>query len=164
MNQLMPDIFRQLLVFVKFACTPPCLLHSSSSGGGGGGGGDHDQQQQQQQQQLPKYPPSRNTNTTTTTTSGSNNNNNNNNAYGYVMGTASSHHPVSSTIGNLEVVGINYIPFGEKAMSICVQLYQNTATEEAVMKSFILHEIIQVFGIDFDWMNGKYIEILKRIE
>lgn len=126
----MPDIFRQLLVFVQFACTPPCLLHSS-------GGIDQQQQhqQQQQQQQLQKYPSSRSSGTG----GGAN-------AYGYVVGTVS-HHNVSSTVGNLEVVGINYIPFGEKAMSICVQLYQNTATEEAVMKSCILHEIIKVFRI-----------------
>lgn len=114
----MPDIFRQLLVFVKFASTPPCFLHSNSSA--------------EQQQQVQKYPSSR----TTGSNTGS--------SYNFVVGNVSHQNTVATTVGSLELVGINYIPFGEKAMSLCVKLYQNTATEEAVMKASILHEIIKV--------------------
>lgn len=120
----MPEIFRQLLVFVKFASTPPCFLHSNNS--------------TEQQQQLQKYPPSR----TTGSNTGSG-------AYNFVVGNVSHHNAVSTAVGSLELVGINYIPFGEKAMNLCVKLYQNTATEEAVMKASILHEIIKVCNYYF---------------
>ena len=46
----------------------------------------------------------------------------------------------------VEVVSMNYIPFGEKSISICVKLYQNTATEEPVMQEHILHDIIKVIA------------------
>lgn len=86
---MIPAIFRQLLVFSKFACTPPTLQVSETH----------------------KY------NKTT-------------NHYG--------------NNSSVEVVSMNYIPFGEKSITICVKLYQSTAMEESVMQEHILHEIIKV--------------------
>lgn len=43
-------------------------------------------------------------------------------------------------------------------MNMCVQLYQNTATEDAVMKASILHEIIKVGNISLYsnlWITEK---------
>lgn len=91
LSHLIPAIFRQLLVFSKFACTPPALQIS---------------------EQHNKY-------SKTTNHYGGNN-------------------------SSVEVVSMNYIPFGEKSISICVKLYQSTATEESVMQEHILHEIIKV--------------------
>lgn len=39
---------------------------------------------------------------------------------------------------------MNYIPFGEKALSVAVKLYQQTANEQTVIDGQILHEIIKV--------------------
>lgn len=38
---------------------------------------------------------------------------------------------------------MNYIPFGEKSISISVKLYQTTATEEPVVQEQILHDIVK---------------------
>uniref|UniRef100_A0ABK9MVT4 Protein MON2 homolog n=1 Tax=Glossina morsitans morsitans TaxID=37546 RepID=A0ABK9MVT4_GLOMM len=88
LSQLIPAIFRQLLIFSKFACTPPSLQVSEQH----------------------KY------------------------------GKTTNHYGNNATV---EVVSMNYIPFGEKAITICVKLYQCTATEEPVMQEHILHEIIK---------------------
>lgn len=90
LSHMIPAIFRQLLVFSKFACTPPTLQVSD---------------------QMNKYQKTTN------------------------------HYGNNSTV---EVVSMNYIPFGEKSITICVKLYQCTATEESVMQEHILHEIIKV--------------------
>lgn len=88
MKHMIPVIFRQLLVFSKFACAPPAYT-----------GVEH------------KYVKTANHYT--------------NNA-------------------SVEMVSMNFIPFGEKSISICVKLYQSTATEDCVMHENILHEIIKV--------------------
>lgn len=44
---------------------------------------------------------------------------------------------------SVEVVSMNYIPFGEKSISICVKLYQTTATEDSVVQEQILHDIVK---------------------
>lgn len=98
LSHMIPAIFRQLLVFSKFACQPP-TLHPSIA--------DHQHVHHHQ-----KY-------SKTTNHYGGNNN-------------------------SIEVVSMNYIPFGEKSINICVKLYQTTATEESVMQEHILHEIIKV--------------------
>ncbi|XP_065358629.1 protein MON2 homolog [Calliphora vicina] len=88
LSHMIPAIFRQLLVFSKFACTPPTLQVSEQH----------------------KYAKTTN------------------------------HYGNNSSV---EVVSMNYIPFGEKSISICVKLYQTTAMEESVMQEHILHEIIK---------------------
>ncbi|EDW76180.1 uncharacterized protein Dwil_GK14801 [Drosophila willistoni] len=87
-SQLIPAIFRQLLIFSKFACAPPTF----------------------QQNVEHKYAKSQ----------------------GHYTNNAS-----------VEVVSMNYIPFGEKAITICVKLYQSTATEESVVNEQILHDIVK---------------------
>ncbi|XP_016968511.1 protein MON2 homolog [Drosophila biarmipes] len=87
-SQLIPAIFRQLLIFSKFACAPPTFQQSV----------EH------------KYAKS----------SGQYANN-----------------------ASVEVVSMNYIPFGEKSISICVKLYQTTATEDPVVQEQILHDIVK---------------------
>ncbi|EDW04109.1 protein MON2 homolog [Drosophila grimshawi] len=89
-SQLIPAIFRQLLIFSKFACAPPTFQQSVV---------EHN-----------KY------------------------------GKTSNHYGNNASI---EVVSMNYIPFGEKSISICVKLYQSTATEEPVVQEQILHDIIK---------------------
>lgn len=42
---------------------------------------------------------------------------------------------------------MNYIPFGEKALTVAVKLYQQTANEEAVIEGQILHEIIKALHL-----------------
>ncbi|KAH8282390.1 hypothetical protein KR054_007372 [Drosophila jambulina] len=88
-RQLIPAIFRQLLIFSKFACAPPTFQQSV----------EH------------KYAKS---------------------SAGHYSNNAS-----------VEVVSMNYIPFGEKSISICVKLYQTTATEEPVVQEQILHDIVK---------------------
>ncbi|XP_037957121.1 protein MON2 homolog isoform X2 [Teleopsis dalmanni] len=86
LRYMIPAVFRQLLVFSKFACAPPTY-----------------------------------------------------------QGVENKYHKTSNHYSNnasVEVVSMNYIPFGEKSISICVKLYQSTATEESVMQEHILHEII----------------------
>ncbi|XP_030384078.1 protein MON2 homolog isoform X2 [Scaptodrosophila lebanonensis] len=87
-RQLIPAIFRQLLIFSKFACAPPTFQQNVDN----------------------KY--------VKTTNHYSNN-------------------------ASVEVVSMNYIPFGEKAISICAKLYQSTAAEDPVVQEQILHEIIK---------------------
>lgn len=48
---------------------------------------------------------------------------------------------------SIEWVSMNYIPFGEKAMSVAVKLYQRTASEETVIEGHILHEIIKALQL-----------------
>lgn len=88
-RQLIPAIFRQLLIFSKFACAPP-TFHQNV---------EHN-----------KY------------------------------GKSGAHYGNNASI---EVVSMNYIPFGEKSISICVKLYQSTATEESVVQEQILHDIVK---------------------
>ncbi|XP_034666367.1 protein MON2 homolog isoform X1 [Drosophila subobscura] len=88
-SQLIPAIFRQLLIFSKFACAPPTF----------------------QQNVEHKYAKS-----------------------------ASGHYANNASV---EVVSMNYIPFGEKSISICVKLYQTTATEDSVVHEQILHDIVK---------------------
>ena len=42
---------------------------------------------------------------------------------------------------------MNYIPFGEKALSVAVKLYQQTANEETAIEGQILHEIIKALKL-----------------
>lgn len=42
---------------------------------------------------------------------------------------------------------MNYIPFGEKALTVAVKLYQQTASHDAVMEGQILHEIIKALHL-----------------
>lgn len=48
---------------------------------------------------------------------------------------------------SLEWVSMNYIPFGEKALSVAVRLYQQTASDERVIEGQILHEIIKTLSL-----------------
>lgn len=52
-------------------------------------------------------------------------------------------HTNASNHSTIEWVSMNYIPFGEKALSVAVKLYQQTAAEETVIEGQILHEIIK---------------------
>ncbi|XP_052894709.1 protein MON2 homolog isoform X2 [Anopheles moucheti] len=58
-------------------------------------------------------------------------------------------HPVSSTTNanGVEWVSMNYIPFGEKALTVAVKLYQQTANDVAVIEGQILHEIIKALHL-----------------
>uniref|UniRef100_A0A1S4H3D2 Protein MON2 homolog n=1 Tax=Anopheles gambiae TaxID=7165 RepID=A0A1S4H3D2_ANOGA len=58
-------------------------------------------------------------------------------------------HPVSSTsnANGVEWVSMNYIPFGEKALTVAVKLYQQTANDMAVIEGQILHEIIKALHL-----------------
>lgn len=47
----------------------------------------------------------------------------------------------------MEWVSMNYIPFGEKSMSVAVKLYQQTASDERVIEGQILHEIIKALSL-----------------
>jgi hypothetical protein len=47
----------------------------------------------------------------------------------------------------IEWVSMNYIPFGEKSMSVAVKLYQQTADDPKVIEGQILHEIIKAFSL-----------------
>lgn len=47
----------------------------------------------------------------------------------------------------VEWVSMNYIPFGEKALSVAVKLYQQTASHDAVVEGQILHEIIKALHL-----------------
>ncbi|XP_055839382.1 protein MON2 homolog isoform X2 [Episyrphus balteatus] len=49
-----------------------------------------------------------------------------------------------SSTTSVELVSMNYIPFGEKAISMSVKLYQKTANEDFVIREGVLHEIIKV--------------------
>jgi hypothetical protein len=43
-----------------------------------------------------------------------------------------------------EWITMNYVPFGEKALSMVVNLYQETAHDMSVIQFNILHNIIEV--------------------
>lgn len=47
----------------------------------------------------------------------------------------------------IEWVSMNYIPFGEKSMSVAVKLYQQTASDAKVIEGQILHEIIKALSL-----------------
>lgn len=47
----------------------------------------------------------------------------------------------------VEWVSMNYIPFGEKALMVVVKLYQQTASEDAVVEAQILHEMIKALQL-----------------
>ncbi|XP_037044984.1 protein MON2 homolog isoform X3 [Bradysia coprophila] len=47
----------------------------------------------------------------------------------------------------VEWVSMNYIPFGEKSLTVAVKLYQRTASEETVIEGHILHEIIKALSL-----------------
>jgi C-terminal region of Mon2 protein len=42
---------------------------------------------------------------------------------------------------------MNYIPFGEKALSVAVKLYQQTASDDRVIEGQIFHEIIKALSL-----------------
>lgn len=48
---------------------------------------------------------------------------------------------------SVEWVSMNYIPFGEKALSVAIKLYQQTASDERVIEGQILHEIIKALSL-----------------
>jgi hypothetical protein len=43
-----------------------------------------------------------------------------------------------------DLVTMNYVPFGEKALTMVVNLYQQTAHDMSVIQFNILHNIIEV--------------------
>ncbi|XP_055595542.1 protein MON2 homolog [Uranotaenia lowii] len=57
-------------------------------------------------------------------------------------------HQLNANASNgVEWVSMNYIPFGEKALTVAVKLYQQTASEETVIEGQILHEIIKALHL-----------------
>lgn len=57
-------------------------------------------------------------------------------------------HPQLSTANsNVEWVSMNYIPFGEKSLSVAIRLYQQTASLPVVIENAILHEIVKTVKI-----------------
>lgn len=59
----------------------------------------------------------------------------------------------------VEWVSMNYIPFGEKALSVAVKLYQQTANDQQVIDGQILHEIIKALmlplGLKYKCMSAS---------
>lgn len=53
----------------------------------------------------------------------------------------------SSNLKSNDVVAINFVPFGEKALLIAASLYDEAANQEAVIKNFILKSIIQTLYV-----------------
>lgn len=47
----------------------------------------------------------------------------------------------------IEWVSMNYIPFGEKALTVAVKLYQQTGSEPTVIEGKILHDIVKALQI-----------------
>lgn len=47
----------------------------------------------------------------------------------------------------IEWVSMNYIPFGEKALTVAVKLYQQTASDQLVIEGKILHEMIKALSL-----------------
>ena len=43
-----------------------------------------------------------------------------------------------------DIVSINFVPFGEKALLMVTNLYEESASHESVIENFILKSIIQV--------------------
>ncbi|XP_055685383.1 protein MON2 homolog [Lutzomyia longipalpis] len=57
-------------------------------------------------------------------------------------------HPFhQSSSSNQEWISMNYIPFGEKSLSVVVKLYKQTASDDNVIQSAILHEIIRALQL-----------------
>ena len=48
-----------------------------------------------------------------------------------------------------DFVAINFVPFGEKALLIVTNLYEETASHASVIENFILKSIIQVGSRDY---------------
>lgn len=57
------------------------------------------------------------------------------------------HSQMSSGSANPEWVSMNYIPFGEKSLTVAVRLYQQTAENDKVVEAGILHEIIKAVKV-----------------
>ena len=58
------------------------------------------------------------------------------------------HSQMSSSSGTTaEWVSMNYIPFGEKSLTVAVRLYQLTAENENVIAAGILHEIVRALKV-----------------
>lgn len=53
----------------------------------------------------------------------------------------------SGPANSIEWVSMNYIPFGEKALSVAVKLYQQTASDERVIEGQVLHEIFKALAL-----------------
>lgn len=53
----------------------------------------------------------------------------------------------NTTTISYEWTSQNYIPFGEKSLSIAIKLYQQTANDERVIEGEILHEIIKALAL-----------------
>lgn len=47
----------------------------------------------------------------------------------------------------VEWISMNYIPFGEKALTVAVKLYQTTASDERVIEGQVFHEIIKALSL-----------------
>lgn len=48
---------------------------------------------------------------------------------------------------SVEWVSMNYIPFGEKSLSVAVKLYQQTASDERVIEGQVMHEIVKALAL-----------------
>lgn len=48
---------------------------------------------------------------------------------------------------SIEWVSMNYIPFGEKSLTVAVKLYQQTCGDQRVIEGQILHEIIKALSL-----------------
>uniref|UniRef100_A0A1L8DV77 Protein MON2 homolog n=1 Tax=Nyssomyia neivai TaxID=330878 RepID=A0A1L8DV77_9DIPT len=93
LRPMIPAIFKQLLKFSQFSCTPPsfeCTNEECERDG---------RTHQRQQSQNPEW------------------------------------------------IGMNYIPFGEKSLGVVVKLYKQTASDDTVIQSAILHEIIRAIQL-----------------
>lgn len=62
-------------------------------------------------------------------------------------GKSTARHSQMSTSTNTEWVSMNYIPFGEKSLTVAVKLYQLTAEKRTVIDAGILHSIIKALKI-----------------
>lgn len=84
-SKMIPDLFKQLLVFGKFTCNPPNQLKIE---------------------------------------------------------------PVKQTLKiSPETISMNYVPFGEKAITMVVKLYERTAMNPDVIHANVLHDIIAVLSV-----------------
>ncbi|XP_066996963.1 protein MON2 homolog isoform X2 [Anabrus simplex] len=51
-------------------------------------------------------------------------------------------------------ITMNYVPFGEKALSMVVSLYQNTAADMSVIQANVLHNIIEALHVPLSMKYG----------
>ncbi len=63
---------------------------------------------------------------------------------GHNNGVDSKSHNTYNIVKSNEIVSINFVPFGEKALLILVNLYDESASNESVIENHILKSIIQV--------------------